>query len=265
MKNLIIDGNGILVRYLFAMPEMYSPEGTLVNGLFGFCRCILQLIKSNKPYSMLITFDRCYDNFRRKISEDYKSNRKKLDNNAREQLNLALYFCQQIGLPVEHNSQYEADDLIASYIYNNPDDEFVIVGVDKDFCQLIDYRTKMYNPFKKLYIDRKYVLDTYNIPPELFHLFLALQGDSSDCIAGISGIGPKTAAKILNTTTEIAEMQRLFPKYDFSSLPQQIELVKLVKDIQLKNANIKKININITEAMNFFDLHGMNNLKSLLM
>lgn len=263
-KNLVIDGNGIFMRYFFALDEYFNQDGIPVHGLIGFLRCIFNLLKKYKPYSLLITFDKCYDNFRKEIDASYKSNRKKLDSSAIDQLNLAIEFCKVSGIPTEFHSRFESDDLIASYTVQNPDKEFIICSVDKDLCQLVEKNVVILDPFKNIVMKTEDVVKKYEVTPQDFYLFLALQGDSSDSVKGIRGIGPKTAAKILKSTKNIHEIPMLFPKFDFTQLQQQIELVKLVTNIELKNHTPAQLIFNTQTAIDFLNNLGIYELSYIL-
>lgn len=250
-KNIVIDGNSIFMRYFFALDEYTNADGILLHGFIGFCRYILYTLKTYKPASILVTFDKCYNNFRKSIDTQYKSNRPKLDNSVIKQINLTIDFLKHCNLLYEFHSDYESDDLIASYVSQNDQKEFIIVTTDKDLYQLINERISVFNPFKKTLMNNEYVKKKYGIEAKDFAIFLALQGDSSDCIKGIKGVGPKTAAKIIQKTTNKNEMSFLFPKFDFQNLETQIQLVKLIKNIKLQNHIPKEININKDAAFQF--------------
>lgn len=251
MKIFLLDSNGIICRYFFAMPEMFTENGINVNGLFGYCRFITDLIQQhkNENFAIVATFDRCSQNFRKEISATYKSNRKKADSSLIVQLNLAEEFCKSINIPVEFHINYEADDIIASISeHYQKDHEIFVVSPDKDLVQLVSSNVKVLNPFLKIIIDKDHVFEKFGVLPEHFHIFLALCGDSSDNITGIEGVGPKTALKIMAKTHNPIEMQRLFPKYDFSKFDQMLSLTKLCKEYNVEK--ISSYNIDISSINN---------------
>ena len=254
-KHAIIDGNSIFMRYFYAIPEKFNSDGIPVNGLLAFCRFILNFIGEYSPLSILVVFDKCYDNFRRQINPEYKANRTKLCTSAKDQLNLSFEFCQKSGIPVEFHSQFEGDDLIGSFIHQNPLEEFVVMSTDKDLCQLVQNNVYIFNPFTKTIIDQDFVYTKYNVPARHFHLFLALTGDSSDNIKGIPGVGPKTAAKILSHLSDYEDIHQVMPmfsKYDFSDWNTQLQLTCINKDVQLMNPNPRSINLNQEFIREFF-------------
>jgi DNA polymerase-1 len=244
MKIFLLDSNGLICRYFFALPEMFTEDGINVNGLFGYCKFIRDLIHKykNEKISIISAFDRCSKNFRKDICENYKLNRKKSDTNLVVQLNLAEEFCKNINLPVEFHINYEADDIIASIASKSEEKhEVFVVSIDKDFMQIVNEKTKILNPFTKKIYDSNYVKDKFGVAPEDFYLFLALCGDASDNIAGIPGVGPKTALKILEKTKDINEMQSLFPKFDFSQINKMIQLTKFYNNYEFKEIDEYKV------------------------
>lgn len=258
MKIFLLDSNSIICRYFFAMPEMFDSNGINVSALFGYCRLIQEIIKNNQNHNIAIiaTFDRCYNNFRKKIDSNYKANRKRSDSSLVVQLNLAEEFCKKILIPVEYHSEYEADDIIGSIAtkMKHQNKEINIISTDKDLLQLIDSNVFVINPFKKIKADEDYVLQKYGINAKDFDLFLALCGDASDNIQGIQNVGPKTAVKIINTTTKQEEMQQMFPKYDFSNLPKMLELTKLYLDYDFNKINKYKTDIVLfNQTLRLFD------------
>lgn len=254
-KHMVVDGNSIFMRYFYAIPEKFNSDGIPVHGLLAFCRFILNIIKEYNPMSLLVVFDKCYDNFRRQLNPQYKANRTKLSNSARDQLNLSFEFCQKSGIPVEYHSEFEGDDLIGSFIYQNPMEPFIILTTDKDLCQLVSSNVYIFNPFTKTIMDEEFVYTKYNVHAHQFHLFLALTGDSSDNIKGIEGIGPKTAAKILSNLSDdraIENIIQMFPKYDFSDWNMQLQLTCINKEVKLINSTPQSIQLNNEFIYEFF-------------
>ena len=259
-KSFIIDGNGVFFRYLFALPEMENSNGIKTHGVLGFCNCIMNLIKKNPDAHFFVALDKCSENFRKDILPSYKQNRKKVSMNVFEQIEMITEFCNLSGIPVEFHKNFEADDIIASFVSKNTDEDITIISVDKDLYQLVNKKVKIFNPFKRIFIDEKKVSEILGVTPNKVHLFLALVGDASDNIPGIEGIGPKTAAKILQNFTEIEDIKKNFIKFNFTNLEQMISLTKLRKDVDLANSEIYSINPNIKAIRNFFQEMNFNSL-----
>lgn len=251
-KSFVIDGSSILFRYLFALPEMTTADGIIVQGLMGFCSAIMSIIKKNKGMHFFVAMDKCSQNFRKESFPEYKQNRKKINMNVREQIDLSIEFCRMTGIPVEYHANYEADDIIASFVASHPSKNFVVVSVDKDLCQLIKENVVVYNPFKKTIMNKEKVLEQYGVPPEKFDLFLALCGDSSDNIPGIDGIGPKTAAKILQKFSTIEEIKNNVKEFNFDTLEHMLLLTKLRTDVDFSHIPVTPLNLDLNAARTFF-------------
>lgn len=226
----IIDGNSIFMRYAFALPERVDLNGFNVAGVYGFTKFMLNLLSEKQP--VVVVFDKCRNNFRKKICENYKANRPKPCSNIILQLEMAVDFIKNINLPCLFHDEYEADDLIGSVVAHRKD-KVRIFTTDKDFLQLVNANVVTYNPFSGVVMDPESVLNKYQVSSSNFGLFLALCGDSCDNVPGIRGVGPKIAAKILKETTDPTEMQKRFKNHDFSPLDKMIQLTKIKTDIDL--------------------------------
>lgn len=224
-KNLlIIDMNAIVCRYFFALKEDFhkTPQ--------AFFSMLKRFIKDK--YYIIACFDKCSNNFRKKIFTPYKQNRIKGNENLYIQLAILEQICKDIGIPVYSHDEYESDDLIGSICFQNKDYFTTIMTTDKDLYQLIDTQCVIYNPFTKQIIDRVKLYEKYELSPEDFALFLALTGDSSDNIPGIKNIGPKKALGLIKTYSNIANMIAI-EQFDFSNLNLMIELTTIKTDIPI--------------------------------
>lgn len=234
----LVDTNLLVTRYFFALDEFFNSDGINVNAVVAVLKVLLDLQKKG---TVICLFDKCRNNFRKQICPNYKINRISLDPNLYLQTSILIEFLESINFNVDYSDIYEADDLIGSYAQIK-DYKKIIYSADKDLIQLISEDILLYNPFKKIYYDAEYCLSKYQVKIDQFALFLALCGDSSDNIKGINKVGPKTAAKIINSEFPIHTWQEKFPKYDFSSLDDQLKLVTIKKDIELKQISHKYIN-----------------------
>lgn len=240
--------NNLLIRYCFALPEKISPDGLSVNGIYGMCRFFKKYIKKE----IICCADKCSNNFRKKLYEPYKKNRQKLDLGIYKQIEILEELCREIGIPVLWHDEYEADDIIATMCQK--DGSHTVFSTDKDLLQLCIYdNVTLINPFGNQVMNNDVVMKKYGINVKDFTLFLALMGDASDNIPGITGIGPKTAAKIINEG--FAPYKH---KFDFSPLDQMISLVKLHTNV---NINFYSTNIIDQHLWNQkMDLMGFNEL-----
>lgn len=244
----IIDMNNVLIRYCFAIPEKLSPDGILVNGIYGF----LRFLKRLNGDSIICCLDKCSSNFRKDIYTDYKKTRLPIDNRFYTQISLMESICNNLGIETLSHRNFEADDLIATVV-NNPSNKYTVYSTDKDLLQLcIHDHVKVVHPFSKETLDHEFIKKKYHIDVKDFTMFLALAGDVCDNIPGIRGVGPKTAVKIINEGIDAYKH-----KFDFSELETMIELVKLKSDIDIvyKTNKIDKLQWDLQmELLGFQDL-----------
>lgn len=237
MRKIFIDSNSLICRFAFATD--FSPDGFGVGGVVGFGKFLLSLILES-PTSIVCLFDKCSNNFRKKLDANYKKNRAYFPNIG-YQVNLALELCKQSEIPVDYHEENEADDLIASYAHTHED--CLIISNDKDLLQLVSHKTLVYNPFSKIIFTEEEVIKKFNIPPNQLKYFLALCGDQADNIKGINKIGPKTAVKILHTLSDknlpICAVSKIFPQFDFTDFDLMLQLVSLNKNVEQKHKELK--------------------------
>jgi 5'-3' exonuclease len=206
MKDLLlIDVNAVFCRsrsaLTRAMGEMITSAGIPVTGTYGTINTILSVIEKGE-YDSVIP---CYDaggNFRKKIDDTYKGTREKSSMEHYADMGLLIEdVLPTLGFSPVGVKGWEADDIIATISRNSPAyREVHILTVDADLLQLVGNRVKviLFNSIKKtkVYgIDE--VLEKYGVYPAEVKYWKALCGDSSDNIAGIKGIGPKTATRII--------------------------------------------------------------------
>lgn len=253
---ILLDNNGLLIRYAAALQNDSNKNMHKYGGLFFYFKLIYRLI-IKYPNAHIITFsDKCgVDNFRKKIISTYKENRAKLSSNIRDQILELDKMLLDMNITHIYHKEFEADDLIASYIeYDksiNINNKYMIVSGDKDFMQLVDDQTSILNPFNNkndTIIDTNYVFEKYKITPKNFILYQALMGDASDNIQGINGIGKVMAVKIIDSCGfDIEMIQNKYIKYNFTDLNIYINLVTLKKDIKM---NCYIINNILLESIN---------------
>ena len=259
---IVIDGNGILFRYIFAIKEeMYDSDGILVSGVFGFCRMLLKLIQQRSS-GISIAFDKCKNNFRKVICPQYKSNRQYINKNLWAQVDRVIEFCRIANISCYTSDEFEADDIIGSIVSQNSQENFRIIAVDKDFCQLVSERVQFFDPFKKQIICKDTIFQKYGVPPRKFDLFLTLCGDSADNVKGVVGIGPKTAAKILKDIESLDQLKETLPSHS-NTIDTMYSLVKLQHHVVI-DPPIGALCINKDEVRRFLQYMNFNSLLHLV-
>ena len=204
-KIFIIDGYATLYRAHYALIRnpLVTTSGIHTSALFGFTNQITRLLKDENPDYIVCAFDSKEKTFRHDIYKAYKANRSPMPEELKQQLPHLWEMLKALNMPVIRYPGYEADDIIGTIAktVSKLDIETYIVSGDKDFMQLINDKIFLYAPgmrgSKPILYDREEVIKKWDLPPENIIDLLGLMGDSSDNIPGVSGIGEKTAVKLL--------------------------------------------------------------------
>ena len=210
---MIIDGLNMFLRSYIVVPQL-SKEGHPIGGTTGFLKSLQKLTREIKPTKVIVCWDGPGGSRKRKQkNSNYKEGRSpirlnrniKILSEVEEQENKIWQMHRLVeylnNLPVIQilANEVEADDII-SYVcrYSSyKDSQKVIVSSDKDFFQLLDDHTILHRPIQKVYLNRKTIIDEYNIHPNNFALARAIVGDKSDNLDGVPGVGLKTVANRL--------------------------------------------------------------------
>jgi DNA polymerase-1 len=204
-KVILIDGNNILFRSYYATAYtgnmMKNSKGFPTNALFGFTNMINKIVAEEKPSYMIVAFDKG-KTFRHESFEHYKEGRIEMPNELREQFPIAKELLNSMGIKYLEVDNYEADDIIgtvAKMIDINDTYIGTIISSDKDLLQLIsnDINVKLLKQKDYIYYNEQTFKDEYGISPINIIDLKALQGDPSDRIPGVKGVGEKTALSLL--------------------------------------------------------------------
>jgi len=195
----LIDAHSLIFQVFHAIPEMSSPSGLPTNALFGFTRDLLFLRNDKKPDYLLCAFDLAGPTFRDAIYPAYKAHRAPMPDDLVPQIPLIYQLLEAMRVPVLSKESFEADDVIATVATAAAlrGIDVLVCTTDKDCRQLIGDRIQLYNLRKKEAMDRAGLLREWEISPEQVVDLQALVGDSVDNVPGVAGVGPKTAAKLL--------------------------------------------------------------------
>ena len=202
----LIDGYAMLYRAHFAMIRnpLITSYGLPTSALFGFLNQLFRILNKENPDYIATIFDRKEKTFRHKKYPDYKATRDPMPEELQIQLPHLWKLIDALQILNLSKKGYEADDLIGTLAVDgtNNDLEVFIVSGDKDFMQLINDNVFLYAPGTKNKPDKIYdkdgVKDRWGVPPEKIIDLFGLMGDSSDNIPGVSGVGPKSAMKLIN-------------------------------------------------------------------
>ena len=197
---ILIDGSGFIFRAFHALPPMTRPDGTPVNAVFGFTNMLTRMIKEHVGTHFAVIFDAGRLTFRNRLYDKYKAQRPEPPEELRPQFALVRQATEAFGVPAIELADWEADDLIASYARAVVEigGRATIISSDKDLMQLIRPGVDMMDPLKMRPIGEAEVFEKFGVAPNKLIEVQALMGDSVDNVPGVPGIGPKTAALLVN-------------------------------------------------------------------
>lgn len=205
---VIIDGSSFIFRAFFACPSIKLDDGRSAGAVHGFCSMLISQLCKHDADFFCVAMDSGRHTFRLEMYPQYKGNRAAVPDDLKEQMPLMLEACDAFGLPVISLRGFEADDIIASYASKLSTQNYKvrIVGIDKDLLQLMSDSVEIYDPVKSKIITEKDVMEKYGVTPSKMVDFQALTGDKTDNIPGVAGIGPITAAKLINNYGSLQEI-----------------------------------------------------------
>lgn len=204
---LLIDGFNLAYRCFFAIPELTRSDGFPTNALHGWVKTIWKLEDQEKPAGVLVFFDLGGAQDRLALLPDYKAQREEMPEALSQQIPVIKELTRLMGLGGIEIDGVESDDLLAAQAVAlaKAGHAVKIVSADKDFAQVVSEQITMLLPPSPANprlgwrnLDVAGVEAKFGVPPDKIADFLALVGDSADNIAGVAGVGPKTASKWLN-------------------------------------------------------------------
>ena len=204
-KLLLIDGNSIMNRAFYGIPDMTTNDGRHTNAIYGFLNIILKVIEEEQATHICVAFDLKKKTFRHEMYEAYKGTRKGMPEELHEQMPRIKEILQAMHIRIVEQEGFEADDLIGTLSKKGEREGFAvtILSGDRDLLQLATDTVLVRSPktkHGKTEVEDYYaknVVETYGVTPLIFIDMKGLMGDTSDNIPGVPGIGEKTAAKLL--------------------------------------------------------------------
>src|SRR5437763_4813596 len=197
----LVDGSGFIFRAYHALPPLNRSDGTPTAAVLGFSNMLAKLLSETDADHIAVIFDAAGHSFRNRIYDQYKANRGAPPDDLVPQFALVREATDAFGVCRIEMSDFEADDLIATYARHAVDAGAVvtIVSSDKDMMQLVNHRGTMLDPIKNRPIGAAEVQEKFGVGPDKVIDVQALCGDSVDNVPGVPGIGVKTAAELINT------------------------------------------------------------------
>ncbi len=267
-KVVLVDGNNLLFRSYYATAYsgnfMKNSKGFPTNALYGFINMINKIINEEKPEYMLVAFDKG-KTFRHDEYKEYKAGRIQMPNELKMQFPVAKEILTSLGIKWFEIENYEADDIVGtlSKMIDETDEyKGIIVSSDKDLLQLISDKVTVKLLKSKDYImmTKETFFEIYGLTPEKMIDIKALQGDASDNIPGVKGIGEKTALKLLQdygslegiydniayitksiATKLINERQKAFESKKLVTIYKQVPLGFSLEDTILTGGNLEEL------------------------
>ncbi len=243
----IIDVSSMFFRAFYAVRPLSSNQGVPVNAVYGFISMVVKLFKDKNPDHIVFCYDRKEPSFRKDLYTQYKANRTDMPEELQVQMPYLKKVASLFGIMDLEVPGYEADDLIGTIakMAEKENYDVYIVSGDKDFCQLISPHVFLYDTMKDVIFDAALVKEKHGVAPENFIDYLAITGDTSDNIPGVSGIGPKGAQKLIeqfgtveqiyekiNQVTSDGIRKKLLDSKENAMLSKK--LVTIVCDVELK-------------------------------
>ncbi|MCH5316090.1 MAG: DNA polymerase I [Eubacterium sp.] len=206
MKLLVIDGNSIVNRAFYGIKLLTTKKGEYTNAIYGFLNILLKLKDICDPDCIAVAFDVHAPTFRHKMYDAYKAGRHGMPDELRSQMPILKELLKNLGIATIEREGWEADDILGTLaeVCRNSGDECFIATGDRDSLQLAHggvkvllARTKMGQTVTDVY-EEKAIDDEYGVTPQELIQVKALQGDSSDNIPGVAGVGAKTALDLIH-------------------------------------------------------------------
>lgn len=205
MKYLVLDGNSILNRAFYGIKMLSNKKGQMTNGIYGFLSTLQKLLSEVSPQAIAVAFDLPKPTFRHKMYDRYKASRKGMPEELASQLPILKEILVAMGYKLVTCEGYEADDILGTFARycENKGYECTLATGDRDCLQLVSdhvfvriAKTKFGKAESILY-DKNKIKEDYNVTPSQLIDIKALQGDASDCIPGVKGVGEKTAKSLI--------------------------------------------------------------------
>ncbi len=255
-KLLIFDTNSIIHRAFHALPPLKDKDGRASGAVYGSLSTFFRIIDEVDPFFIAAAFDSPGKTFRHKEYKEYKANRPKCPDELVEQLIRTKEVFIKMGVKVLSKEGLEADDIVGavSRITEN-DIETVIVTGDMDILQLVNEKTKAYTLKRgikeSILYDTEKVKERYEgISPEKIPDIKALQGDKSDNIPGVMGVGEKTAIKIIKEFGSLENLYRNLKEDNHKSISPALK-EKLLKEQEMAFLSKKLATINTIDFNDF--------------
>ena len=255
-KIVLIDGNSILNRAFYGImgnKMLTTPDGKYTNAVYGFLAILFKVLEDIEPEYLMVTFDLKAPTARHKLYDGYKATRKGMPNELAEQMPILKDILKSMNITVIEKEGYEADDVLGTIAKRAEKKSFdvTIVSGDRDTFQLTSSRVKVRIPHTKVgkteteIFDREAVLKKYGVTPKQLIEVKGLQGDTSDNIPGVPGIGEKTALELVKKYKTIDGIYEAIEKGEDDLKPKAKERLLENKELAILSRTLGTINLEV--------------------
>jgi len=255
-KLVLIDGNSIMNRAFYGImgsKMLTSKDGKYTNAIYGFLAIMFKIIEDLNPSYMAVAFDLKGPTARHEMFEGYKANRKGMPNELAEQMPIIKDVLKAMNIDVIEKQGYEGDDILGTIAKYGEDQglEVTILSGDRDTFQLATDNITIRIPRTKMGktevedFDRNKVKEIYGLEPKQLIEVKALQGDTSDNIPGVPGIGEKTALSLIQKYESIDNLYKKIEENEDDLKGKQKENITANKDLAYLSRTLGKINTEV--------------------
>ena len=257
MKKLVlIDGNSIMNRAFYGImgsKALTTKDGKYTNAIYGFLAILFKLLEEEKPDYIGVTFDLKAPTARHKMYEGYKANRKGMPTELAEQMPIIKDVLRAMNIDIIEKEGYEGDDVIGTLSRYGEQKglEVVILSGDRDTFQLATDNVRINIPRTKggktetEIFNREKVKEVYGIEPKQLIEVKGLQGDASDNIPGVPGIGEKTALSLVQKYETIDNLYKKLESGEADVKGKQKEKLEQNKDLAYLSRTLGEINTKV--------------------
>ena len=257
MKKLVlIDGNSIMNRAFYGImgsKALTTKDGKFTNAIYGFLAILFKLLEDENPEYLGVSFDLSKPTARHKLYEGYKANRHGMPNELEEQMPIIKDVLRAMNIDIIEKEGYEGDDIIGTLSRYGEQKglEVIILSGDRDTFQLATDNVKIHIPRTKAgkteteIFDRNKVKEVYGIEPKQLIEVKGLQGDTSDNIPGVPGIGEKTALTLIKKFETIDNLYKKLEEGESDLKGKQKEKLEQNKELALLSRTLGEINTKV--------------------
>ncbi len=255
-KIVLVDGNSILNRAFYGImgsKMLMTPDGKYTNAIYGFLAILFKVLDDIKPEYLMVAFDLKAPTARHKMYEGYKANRKGMPNELAEQMPMLKDILRAMNITIVEMEGYEADDILGTIAKKAERKrlDVTIVSGDRDTFQLTSNHIKVRIPHTKMgktevdVFDEDAIWEKYGIMPKQLIEVKGLQGDTSDNIPGVPGIGEKTALELIQKYHSIANLYLEIERDKADLKPKTKEKLVANRELAYLSRTLGEINIEV--------------------